>query len=145
MAKPKRLPFISSNHLSPSPFDLIHCVTWGPFHVPVYSGHRFFLIIMDDCTRFIWIFLLKHKSEVASVIQFFFTLVATQFYREVKCIRIDNAKELVFIDFLNLHGVLHQFSCVDKPQQNAVVERKHQHLLNVTRALYFQSQIPLLS
>ena len=64
-------------------------------------------------------------------------MIDTQFNAKIKIFRSDNAPELQFTELFIAKGVLHQFSCVERPQQNSVVERKHQHLLNVARALYF--------
>ena len=91
LAKQKRLPFISHNTLLPFPFDLIHCDIWGPYHVHSHSGHKYFLTLVDDCTRFTWIFLLKEKSDVAKVSPKFYNFVLTQFDKRVKQFRSDNA------------------------------------------------------
>nr|GEW37343.1 retrovirus-related Pol polyprotein from transposon TNT 1-94 [Tanacetum cinerariifolium] len=40
------------------------------------------------------------------------------------------------------HGILHESSCVYRPAQNGVAERKNRHLLEVARALLFQMTVP---
>lgn len=65
----------------------------------------------------------------------------------IQCIRSDNALELgashAAISFFSEHGIIHQTSCPHTPQQNGVVERKHRTLLEASRALLFQSQVPI--
>ncbi|KAL5563330.1 hypothetical protein UlMin_033077 [Ulmus minor] len=77
------------------------------------------------------------------IIPDFFVLIQTQYGKHIKGVRSDNAKELDLTQFYNSKGVVRYRSCVERPQQNSVVERKHQHLLNIARALLFQSGIPL--
>ncbi|XP_019086343.1 PREDICTED: uncharacterized protein LOC109126896 [Camelina sativa] len=143
LAKQKRLPYISNNHLSPFPFDLVHLDIWGPFSIESVEGFRYFLTIVDDCTRATWVYLLRNKSDVTSIFPAFIQYVFTQYKKKIKKIRTDNAPELASTDLVKTHGMIHQFSCAYTPQQNSIVERKHQHLLNVTRALFFQSHVPL--
>jgi len=64
-AKQKHFPFsISESHAS-SNFELLHLDIWGSLSVSSIHGHRYFLTIVDDHSRFLWIILLKTKFEVS--------------------------------------------------------------------------------
>ena len=70
-------------------------------------------------------------------------MIQTQFKVPIKVFRTDNGLEFALSSFYASKGIIHQLSCVETPQQNAVAERKHKHLLNVARALRFQANLPL--
>lgn len=66
----------------------------------------------------------------------------TQFNTMVKCITSNNGNEFMLKPFFQKSGIIHQTSCVGTPQQNGIVERKHQHILGITRAILYQTHFP---
>ena len=98
LVKQHRLPFVSANKFSESIFDFIHCDIWGSYETPSYQGHSFFLTLVDDQSRFCWIFLMKCKSEVHAIIPRFCAYVHNQFSSTIKLFRSDNARELSFAE-----------------------------------------------
>lgn len=142
LAKQSRLPFYASNTISDNAFDLIHMDIWGPLSHSSIHGHKYFLTIVDDCTRHTWIYLMKAKFETRKLMHDFVVLIKNQFDKVIKVIRTDNGVEFLYPEFYAKFGILHQTSCVETPQQNSIVERKHRHILNVTRCLLFHANLP---
>jgi len=87
---------------------------------------------------------MTHKSSAFHLLESFITFIGTQLCAQVKIVRSDNGQEFSdqhALAFYSSKGIVHQTSCMDTPQQNGVVERKHKQLLEVARALMFQSKI----
>jgi len=86
---------------------------------------------------------MQSKSATHSHIVHFTIQMEKQFTMPIKIIWIDNGVELLIHDYFSSKGIIHQTTCIETLQQNGIVERKHQHVLNVSRALHFQSNQPL--
>lgn len=146
MAKMTKLPFRLSESIAPKKFDLVHVDIWGPYKVPYQSKYKFFLTLVDDHSRHCWVYLLKQKSDSLATLHIFLNYVDNQFNTTIKVIRSDNALEFTSNacnQFFSKHGILHQTTCVYRPQQNARVERKHRNILELARALRFQANLPI--
>jgi len=99
LAKQKKLSYSPSANRALKPFDLVHMDLWGPFSQSSVHGHKYFLTIVDDFSRYTWIILFKTKGDVRTHVQTFVSLIENQFHLSIKCIRSDNGPEFLQKDF----------------------------------------------
>ncbi|GJW42003.1 putative RNA-directed DNA polymerase [Tanacetum coccineum] len=64
-AKQTREPFPLSDHKSKTLGELVHLDLWGPYRVHSREGYRYFLTIVDDYSRAVWVYLVKTKDETS--------------------------------------------------------------------------------
>ncbi|GKA39546.1 ribonuclease H-like domain-containing protein, partial [Tanacetum coccineum] len=145
-AKQTREPFPISDHKTTNLGDIVHLDVWGPYRITSREGYKYFLTVVDDFSRAVWLYLLKSKDEVTLNVIEFYNYLKNQFNKTIKIFRSDNGIEFTnsnMNSFFKQRGIIHQTSCAYTPQQNGVAKRKHRHLLNVARSLLFQGGIPL--
>nr|CAN77432.1 hypothetical protein VITISV_017814 [Vitis vinifera] len=76
-------------------FELIHTNLWGPSLVRFISGARYFLLFIDDHTRFTWFYLLKTKCEAYPTFLKFQALIENQFNTKIKNGRVKRKNRYV--------------------------------------------------
>ena len=92
-----------------------------------------------------WVYLLKYRQHVFEVIKNFFAEIMNQFSILPKIFRTDNALEFLqtnLQEFYSSKGIVPQTSCAHTFRQNGVAERKHRHILDVTRTIMVEKQVP---
>jgi transposase InsO family protein len=101
---------------------------FGPIAYISIDSNKYSLIIIEDYSRFIWVFFLQDKSETQEVLKKFLRRAQNEFDAKVKKIRSDNGTEFKNTqveDFLDEEGIKHEFLTLYTPQQNRVAERKN--------------------
>nr|GFA47170.1 hypothetical protein [Tanacetum cinerariifolium] len=99
---------------------LLHMDLCGPMRIASINGKRYVLVIVDDYSRYTW--------------------------SPVIIIRTDNGtkfKNQVLKEYFDNVGISHQMSSVQTPQQNGVVERQNQTLVEAARTMLIFSRAPL--
>lgn len=90
---------ISENKNSDN-FKLIHCDLWGSYRTLSYSSAHYFLMIVDDYLRNVWMYLLNNKTETSTHIKKIVVMSERQFQKQIKTARSDNGmKFLCMIGF----------------------------------------------
>ena len=128
VAKSHRVPYPVSHTKRDMSFSLIHSDVWEPSHAVTPSRNKWFVISIDDCTRMTWLYLLKWKDEVFGVFQSFHVMIQTQFSTKIKTLHTNNGGEYIntrFQAYFQHHGLIHETSYSQTPQQNDIAERKN--------------------
>jgi transposase InsO family protein len=109
------------------PLEMLHMDLFGPVVYISIGGNKYGLVIVDDYSRFTWVFFLQDKSETQEVLKKFLRRTQNEFDAKVKKIRSDNDTEFKNTqveDFLDEEGINHEFSAPYTPQQNGLAERR---------------------
>jgi hypothetical protein len=127
------------------PLELLHMYLFGPVAYLNIGGSKYGLVIVDDFSRFTWVFFLQDKSETQGTLKRFLRRAQNEFELKVKKIRSDNGSEfknLQVEEFLEEEGIKHEFSALYTPQQNGVVERKNMTLIDMVRTMLGEYKTP---
>ena len=86
--------FGTAVHNTKGILDYVHTDVWGPSKNESIGGNRWFVTFIDDFSRRVWVYMMKHKDEVLDIFLKWKKMVETQTGRRVKTLRSDNGGEL---------------------------------------------------
>ena len=83
LAKQPALSFNNSDFFSHASFDLIHFDIWGPSPIATVGGFKYFVIFVDDFSRYTWVYLMHNRSELAQIYYTFVRMISTHFSKAI--------------------------------------------------------------
>ncbi|MCO5579844.1 hypothetical protein L7F22_033706 [Adiantum nelumboides] len=95
----------------------------GPMPSLSLGGAVYFCTFIDDYSRKVWVYFLKHKDDVLKVFKTFLQLVENQSGQKLRCLRTDNGGEYVskaFQDFCEAKWIKRELTAPYNPSQTGV-------------------------
>ncbi|CAO2199473.1 unnamed protein product [Urochloa humidicola] len=145
--KQRRLPFPkAARYRAADPLELVHGDLCGPITPATHGGRRYFLLLVDDCSRFMWLQLLSNKSDAADAIKAFKTRAEAESGKRLRVLRTDRGGEFTaeeFAEYCAEEGVRRHLTAPYTPQQNGVVERRNQTIVGMARSMMKAKKMPV--
>jgi transposase InsO family protein len=117
---------------------MLHIDLFGPVAYISICSNKYDHVIVEDYSRFTWVFFLQDKNETHEVLKKFLRRAQNEFDVKVKKIRSDNDTEFKNTqveDFLDEEGIKHDFLAPYTPQQNGVAKRNNRNLIEMARTM----------
>ena len=127
------------------PGERIFSDVWGKIRTPSLGGAQYFISFIDDATRMVTVVTMKVKSEATGHIKQYVNEIERRFDRKPKYLRFDNGKELVNAEvkkFAAEKGIVIETTAPYSPSQHGTAERMNRTLLELTRAMLIEKNLP---
>ncbi|CAI7843347.1 unnamed protein product [Closterium sp. NIES-54] len=138
-------PHSSSLRPATEPFETLHLDVWGPASCPGPERESFFLVVVDDYSRYTTVFPLVKKSEVTSMLIRWLLPTADTRGRRVSCLHSDRGDEFrsgILAGFCREQGIRQSWTLPESPQQNGVAERRIGLVMEVARTSMTHARAP---
>jgi transposase InsO family protein len=126
VTKHKRQPFPrQASYRALKQLELVHRDLCGPVTSATPGGRRYFLLLVDDASRFTWVVLLPTKAAAADAIKYVQTVAEKESDLKLQVLRTDNGGEFIAAEFTAYcadEGIQRHYTAPYSPQQNGVVE-----------------------
>ncbi|CAI7876395.1 unnamed protein product [Closterium sp. NIES-54] len=125
-----------------APLQTLHMDLWGPAHVHGQGHERYFLLVVDDYSRYTTVFPLRSKGEVPEVlidwIRGAHRQLSESFNSDLPVLRLHSDRGGEFSSdllraFCRSEGIRQTFTLPASPQQNGIAERRVGMVMDVAR------------
>ena len=145
LGKMTKDPFTGHSERANELLDLIHTDVCGPLRSDARGGYKYFITFTDDFSRYVYVYLMRHKSESFEMFKSFQNEVQNQLGKTIKALRSDQGGEYLSQEFdghLRTCGIISQLTPLGTPQWNGVSERRNRTLLDMVRSMMSPTDLP---
>ncbi|CAI5961145.1 unnamed protein product [Closterium sp. NIES-64] len=144
-------PHSSEFPLTKAPLQTLHMDVWGPARVRGQSHERYFLLVVDDYSRYTTVFPLRSKGDVTEVLIDWIRGARLQLREssgsDFGVLRLHSDRGGEFSSallgaFCRAQGIRQTFTLPASPQQNGIAERRIGMVMDVARTSMIHAAAP---